>query len=341
MEKLRLEEAPQIRRSDTVRSVMLDVCVALLPAYIWGIYIFGLRALTIGAVSVFSSVLFEGLYQKFRKRQGFVFDENAAVTGFLLAMCLPVSVPLWIIPIGTFFAIVIAKQLFGGVLKIYANFALSARLFLFLIFSSSVSRLTLPFASLSPVAISLDPAALEKALADGGAVAEGLKTGVFEEGVLSQILTGSLPGNIGEVSAVLLLAGLLYLLVRRIVTWHIPVSYLSTVALFAVIFPGSAGILPSLLSALFTGGVVFAAVIFATNYTTSPVTSTGKVVYAVACGVLTVLFRRYVSDAEGAKIAVLLAGLGARYLDRILFPRPYGVERDWKKILSSLPVKIK
>lgn len=339
MDRFFLEEPPQIRETDTVRSVMLDVFVALLPAYIWGIYIFGLRALTIGVLSIGFSLLFEALYQKLTRQPVDLSDSSALITGFLIAMCLPVSVSLWLVPIASFFAVVVVKRLFCQILKIHANYALSARVVLYFAFFSQISRHTLPFAKFSPVALSVDPAVLEQNLTDGSAVAESLRTGVFQEGVLSQIFTGTLPGGIGEVSAILLLAGLLYLLVRRVVTWHIPLCFLGTVALFEILFPGGAGLASGLLSGLFTGGVVFAAVIFATDYSTSPVTSVGKAVYGVICGVLTFLFRRFLSPAEGAKIAVLLAGLGARYLDRIFIPRSYGSKRDWKNILSFLPVK--
>lgn len=338
MEKLRLEESPQICEADTVRSVMLDVCIALLPAYIWGIYIFGMRALTVGVLSVAFCLLFEVLYQKILKRPVTVCDGSAAVTGFLLALSLPVSVSLWIVPLGAFVAIVVAKHLIGGLLKFAVNPALSARVFLFLAFSSQILRTTEPFSPLSPLAISLDSKALESAVPDG-AVAEGLTTGVFEDGVLSRIFIGSVPGGIGQVSAVLLFAGLLYLAARRLVTWHIPVCFLSTVALLTVLFPEASGIGPSLLSALFGGGVVFSAVFFATEYSTSPLTGGSKALYGALCGVLTVIFRRTLSSSEGAFLAVFLLGLFARYLDLILIPRSYGSKRDWKQVFSHLLLK--
>lgn len=338
MEKLRLEESPQIRESDSVRSVMLDVCIALLPSYIWGIYLFGTRALTIGVLSVLFCLLFEALYQKILKRPVTVSDGSAALTGLLLALSLPVSVSLWMVPIGAFFAIVVAKHLIGGLLNFAVNPALSARVFLFVAFSSQIRRATEPFSKFSPIAISLDPKVLESAVPDG-AVAEGLKTGVFEDGVLSRILIGSVPGGIGQVSALLLLAGLLYLAVRRLVTWHIPVCFLSTVALLTVFFPEAQGIGPSLLSALFGGGVVFSAVFFATDYSTSPLTGGGKALYGVLCGVLTFVFRRTLSSAEGAFFAVFILGLAARYLDLVLIPRSYGKTRDWKRIFSFLSLK--
>lgn len=338
MEKLRLEESPQIRESDTVRSVMLDVCVSLLPAYVWGIYLFGLRALTIGVLSVGFCLIFEALYQKILKRPITVSDGSAALTGLLLALSLPVSVSLWIVPIGAFFAIVIAKHLIGGLLNFAVNPALSARVFLFVAFSSQIRRVTEPFATLSPIAVSLDPKALESAVPDG-ALAEGLKTGVFEDGVISRILIGSIPGGIGQVSAVLLLAGLLYLAARRLVTWHIPVCFLSVTALLTVLFPEAQGLVPSLFSSLFGGGVVFAAVYFATDYSTSPLTGGGKALYGVLCAVLSFVFRRTLSSNEGAFFAVFLLGLGARYLDLFLIPRSYGSQRDWKKMLSFLPLK--
>ena len=340
MEKLRLEESPQIRESDTVRSVMLDVCIALLPAYIWGIYLFGLRALTIGVLSVSFCLLFELLYQKILKRPLTFSDGSAALTGLLIALSLPVSVSMWIVPIAAFFAIVVAKHVIGGLLNFAVNPALSARVFLFVAFSSQIRRVTEPFSALSPIAVSLDPKALESAVPDG-AVAEGLKTGVFEDGVISRILTGSVPGGIGQVSAVLLLAGLLYLGARSLVTWHIPVCFLATVALLTVFFPEAQGIVPSLLSALFGGGVVFSAVFFATDYSTGPLTGGGKALYGVLCGILTVIFRRTLSSSEGAFFAVFLLGLGARYLDLVLIPRSYGSKRDWKKILSQLPFSTK
>lgn len=338
MEKFRLEEPPQIRETDTVRSMMLDVCVALLPAYIWGVYLFGLRALTIGILSVGCSVLFEALYQKILKRPITVSDGSAALTGLLLALSLPVSVSLWIVPIGAFLAIVVAKHLLGALLNFAIHPALSARVFLFVLFSSQIRRATEPFSPFSATAVSLDPGALEAAVPHG-AVAEGLNTGVFEDGVISRILIGAVPGGIGQVSVVLLLAGLLYLAAKRIVTWHIPVSFLSTVALLGVLFPKAQGLVPSLFYDLFFGGVVFSAVFFATDFSTIPLTDGGKTLYGVLCAVLTFVFRRALSSTEGAFFAVFLLSLGARYLDLFLIPRSYGKKKDWKKWLSFLPFK--
>lgn len=322
-ELLTVSPSPHIKSKDTTRSVMIDVIIALMPALAWGIYCFGWRALVITAVSVLCCMLFEGGYQKLMKKPVTVFDGSAAVTGILIAFNVPPTIPLWMPVIGSFFAIVIVKQLYGGIGKNFLNPALSARAFMMLAWPTAMTFFVQPHAaSLSPFAISIDSA---DAIASATPLA-ALKTGLLPESSVSELFVGNIGGCIGEISSLLLIAGGLYLLWRKVITWHIPTAFLGTVALLTFFLPPME--VPSIneymLAELCSGGLMLGAIFMATDYATSPVTSNGRLIFGVGCGALTVFIRYFGGYQEGVSFAILIMNTLVWYLDRYTKPKRFG-----------------
>lgn len=311
--------SPHIRSKETTTTVMLKVIIALLPAYIWGVCIYGLRALLIGVISIASSVGFEALTQYLLRRDITVHDLSAVVTGLLLAMNLPVSVPLWMPVAGAAVAIVLVKQVFGGIGKNFMNPALLARVFLMLTWTSFF-KYTAPNDRLSVGKI---------VLADGDIVASAtplasLKSGVAPTASLKDMLFGNIGGCIGEVSALLLIVGGIFLLVTKVITWHIPVAYIGTVALITLIFPkGDMGI-DYMLYELLAGGLLIGAFFMATDYSTSPTTPVGRIVFGVGCGLITVLIRYFGSYPEGVSFSILIMNMLVWYIDKATMPKRFG-----------------
>lgn len=325
---LTVSPSPHIRTEDTTRSIMLDVCIALMPALIWGIYIFGFRALTVTLVSVVFAVLSELVWEKAMKKPVTISDFSAVVTGILLAMNLPVSVPLWMPAIGAIFAIIVVKQLFGGIGKNFVNPALAARVFLFAWPAHmGAEAFTAPGTKLSPFAISLPSADVVSSATPLAA----LKTGSAVSISMFDMILGNEAGCIGEVSALLLTAGFIYLLFRRVITWRIPVFYIGTVAI--VTFIAAKTSLPFEFAGqeIFSGGLFLGAIFMATDYTTSPITETGRMIYAIGCGLLTVFIRYFGGYAEGVSFSILIMNLLVWYIDRYTKPVRFGGASDDRK----------
>ena len=319
MDFLKVTSSPHMRHEDTTRLIMLDVIIALCPALVWAVYLFGARALTLTAVSVGSAVLFEYLYRLIMNKSNDIGDLSAAVTGMLLAFCLPVSVPLWMPAVGSFFAIVIVKQLYGGIGKNVVNPALAARVFLFLAFPGDMARFTAPSEKLP--AFSLKGADI---VASATPLAS-LKEGVAPPDSLLDLFLGNCAGCIGEISVLLLLAGALYLFVRKIITWQIPVCYIATVAILSYLFPASGmDAVQYVLSTLCSGGLILGAFFMATDYVTSPVTYRGRIFYGIGCGLITVFIRTCGSYPEGVSFAILVMNCLAWYIDKFTRPRVFG-----------------
>lgn len=319
MDFLKVTSSPHMRHEDTTRLIMLDVIIALCPALVWAVYLFGARALTLTAVSVGSAVLFEYLYRLIMNKSNDIGDLSAAVTGMLLAFCLPVSVPLWMPAVGSFFAIVIVKQLYGGIGKNVVNPALAARVFLFLAFPGDMARFTAPSEKLP--AFSLKGADI---VASATPLAS-LKEGVAPPDSLLDLFLGNCAGCIGEISVLLLLAGALYLFVRKIITWQIPVCYIATVAILSYLFPASGmDAAQYVLSTLCSGGLILGAFFMATDYVTSPVTYRGRILYGIGCGLITVFIRTCGSYPEGVSFAILVMNCLAWYIDKFTRPRVFG-----------------
>ena len=318
---LTVSPSPHIKHPDTTRTVMIDVLLALLPASVWGAYIFGLRVLMVIAVCVASAVLAEALTQLLLRRPVTVSDCSAAVTGLLLALNLPAAVPLWMCAIGSAFAIIVVKQLFGGIGKNFVNPALAARVFLFA-WPSEMSFFTAPEERLGLFAFSLTPETVD-VVATATPLAS-LKQGMLPEASLIDLIFGNIGGCIGEVSAILLIAGFVYLLLRRVITWHIPVAYIGTVALLTFLFPqGNVG-LDFMFAQICSGGLLLGAIYMATDYTTSPVTAAGRIIYGVGCGLLTVFIRYFGGYPEGVSFSILIMNTLVWYLDRYTRPKRFG-----------------
>lgn len=303
-----LSSSPHIKSKNTTGVIMRDVLIALAPAFIWSVVVFGYKALVLTALSVALCVLFEAGYQKIAGKPVTVSDLSAAVTGVLIAFNLPSSCAWWVLIPGTFFAIVIVKQLFGGIGKNIVNPAIAARIFMFVSWPSQMSVFKEP---LSDAVSSATPLS-------------SMKGGVLPSETYTDMFLGFVPGCIGEVSALMILIGLAYLLIRRVITWHIPVSFIGTVALFSVIFPQAGTNLEYLAYAVLSGGLLLGATFMATDYTTSPVTWKGRLIYGFGCGLITVAIRFLGAYAEGVSFAIMIMNLLVWYIDRVTLPRRFG-----------------
>ncbi|MBQ6846844.1 MAG: RnfABCDGE type electron transport complex subunit D [Oscillospiraceae bacterium] len=327
---LLMSSAPHIRAEENARSIMLDVIIALMFPLIMGTYFFGWRALSLTVVSVASSVFFEFIYRLIMKKPQSVGDLSAVITGMMIALCLPVTTPIWIPVVGAFFAIVIVKQLYGGIGKNFLNPALAARAVLFS-WPAFVSVWTKPgtgafslplFGNVSPDVIT-SPTPL-------GKMKEGLLPSLSVDKAESlidfrDVVVGNVAGCIGEVSAVVIVAALIYLLVRKVITIHIPLAFIGTVALLTYIFPqGGNEPVQWMLYSVCSGGLLFGAVFMATDYTTSPITGIGKLIYGVGCGVITVVIRYFGEYNEGVTFAILIMNCCACFIDRVVRPRRFG-----------------
>lgn len=324
---LTVSPSPHIKSPETTTTVMLEVIIALLPAFIWGVYIFGWRALALGGLSIGSCVVFEALTQKILHRPVTVKDLSAAVTGLLLAMNLPVSVPLWMPIIGAFIAIVVVKQLFGGIGKNFLNPALAARVFLFSAWASNMSATsyTAPGNRINSLAWEMSD------IVSSATPLSALKGGELPHVGLSDMVIGNIGGCIGEVSAVLLALGGLYLIIRHIITWHIPVAYIGTVALLTLVFArGDVSALSFMLYEVFAGGLMIGAFFMATDYATSPVTPKGRLLFGFGCGVITVMIRYFGSYPEGVSFAILIMNMLVWYIDKATMPRRFGGNANGK-----------
>lgn len=317
---LTVSTSPHIKSPVTTRSIMIDVLIALVPALIWGIYVFGLRALTVVLVSVASAVAAEAVYELCMRKPVTIGDCSAAVTGLLIGLNMPVTVPLWMPIIGSVFAIVIVKQLYGGLGKNFMNPALAARAFLMLAWPSLMTSVPMPFVNPPALAFSVSTADITASATP----MQFLKNGLIPEGGLFNLLIGSKAGCIGEISALLLLAGGIYLMVRKVITWHIPVSYMVTVAAIAYLFPKSSYKWEFTAAELICGGLILGAVYMATDYATSPVTARGRLLYGVGCGAITMLIRYFGGYAEGVTFAILIMNTLVWYIDMVTKPTRFG-----------------
>ncbi len=335
--QLKVTSSPHIKTEDGTRSIMLDVIIALCFPLVMAIYFFGWRSLTLTLISVCSCIAFEWLYRYFLKKPSTVTDLSAVVTGILLAMNLPVSTPMWIPVVGAFFAIVIVKQLYGGLGKNFMNPALAARAFLFS-WPGLISLWTKPLSGSLPLFSNVTREDIPDMIATATPLAK-MKLGVLPSVASNQMgadavysirdtFIGNIPGCLGEVSAIVLLAALVYLLVRKVITIHVPLAYMGTVAVITFLFPrGGASGLDWMLFNLFSGGLMLGAVFMATDYATSPVSKKGKVIFGIGCGLLTVLIRYFGSYAEGVSYSILIMNTCVWFIDKYTMPRRFGVKR--------------
>ena len=300
-ELLTVASSPHIKRPDTTRGIMSDVVIALAPAATYGCILFGLRALAVLITSVSVAVLCEFLWNKALKKPNTIKDMSAVVTGLLLGMNLPPTLPLWQAAIGSAAAIIVVKQMFGGLGHNFANPAIAARIILLVSFPASMTRFTEP---VSDAVTSATPLA-------GTAGTLSFKTLFF----------GMHAGSIGETSAFLLIVGGLYLVIRRVITPIIPVCFIGTVALLSLISG------ESVMLSVFGGGLILGAVFMATDYTTSPTTPLGKAVFAVGCGIITFVIRKFGALPEGVSYSILLMNILVPHINRFTLSKPFGFEK--------------
>ncbi|MCH5315111.1 MAG: RnfABCDGE type electron transport complex subunit D [Eubacterium sp.] len=324
--------SPHVRDNSTTKSIMRDVAIALIPVLAFGVYRFGFDALKLIIVSIVSCVLSELLFELIAKKPITVFDYSAVVTGMILAVNLPASAPWWIAVLGSAFAIIAVKMLFGGIGQNFMNPALAGRCFLLISFTSIMNdfsnRGTLleQFAAIKANGLS----ALVNApdVVSGATPLAALKAGETPD-VLTLFL-GLHNGCIGEVSALAIVIGGLYLVARKVITLRIPLSYIiSTIAFVAVInlVKGDELTVTYLAGQLFSGGLMVGAFFMATDYATSPITAKGQIVYGIILGFMTALFRVLGSSAEGVSYAIIIGNLLVPAIEKLTIPRPFGCEK--------------
>ena len=306
---LTVASSPHIRGDFKTSRIMLDVVLALMPAFVVGVIVLGIRAAVVTLVSIAAAVAAEWIYAKVTKTRNTVVDGSALVTGLLLALTLPHTVPYWQAALGSVFAIVIVKALCGGLGQNIFNPALAARAFLMLIFPVGLTRFEGldGVTSATPLHHMVMPALPEESLMD--------------------MFLGKCPGCIGEISALALLLGGVYLVVRKVISVRIPAAYLGTVAVVTLVFSKTDAPIDWMLYSLLSGGVVLGAIFMATDYATSPATPAGQILYGIGCGVLTVIFRYFGLFPEGVTYAILLMNALVWVLDRYTAPRRFGVKK--------------
>ena len=311
---------PLVRTKRDTTSIMLDVIIALIPALAVGTYMFGIKVVLLLAVNVFACVFFEWGYRKLLKKPQSVGDLSAVVTGFLLTCVLPSEATWWMGVIGSFFAIVVVKQLYGGIGKNFLNPALAGRAFLTAGYAAVMTSWAVP-TTLAGVVDGATMATPLSYLKAGEALPE-----YFD---LTSLFLGGVPGSIGEISALALLVGAAYLLIRKVITWRIPTAFIGTVAVLCLVFGKSGyGRVDWTLYNLLSGGLILGAFFMATDYSTSPVTLRGQLLFGVGCGALTVLIRYFGSYPEGVSYAILIMNCCAWAVDRVTRPRQFGVSAE-------------
>ena len=325
---LSVASSPHASAPQGTKQLMRDVLIALIPALAIAVYFFGPRALMLTAVSAAACVFFEWGYRKLMKQSNTVGDYSAAITGVLLAFVCPVYLPYWIIIIGDFFAIVLVKQLFGGLGKNFLNPALAGRAFLMLCYPVQMTTWVVPgpknWAGL-----------FSNADAVTGATplsADFMHSGIMPEASLADMFVGNVGGCIGEVSALMLLLGGIYLLWRGVIRFRIPVAFIGTVAVLTFLFPqGGNGNLEWMLYEVLGGGLFLGAFFMATDYVTSPATNKGEWIFGIGCGLLTVFIRYFGGYPEGVSYAILLMNLCVWVFDQVGQPARFGVTKEMKQ----------
>ena len=308
---LNVSSSPHVRDKSSTTRIMLDVCIALLPACVFGVINFGINALWVLLVAVVTCVLSELVYEKIMHKPITIGDLSAVVTGLLIGMNMPSTMPLWMVALGSVFAIIVVKQLFGGLGQNFMNPALAARCFLLISFAGRMTTFTYDgVTGATPLAI--------------------LKTeGVAGVDLLDMFL-GTTAGVIGETSVLAILVGALYLLIRKVIAPTIPLVYIAVFSVFILVFGGEGFNLEFLAAHLCGGGLMLGAFFMATDYVTSPVTTSGKIIYAAILGILTGLFRVFGNSAEGVSYAIIFTNLLVPIIEKLTVPLAFGVKKERK-----------
>ncbi len=305
---LHVSSSPHVRCKDTTQNLMLDVVIAMLPAAAFGVYRFGLYSLAVILATVAACVASEYAYEKFMGKPITVSDCSAVVTGMILALNMPPEIPIWIPMLGGVFAIIVVKQLYGGLGQNFMNPALAARCFLLISFAGLMNN----FSSSAIGFNALTGATPLKTMRDGGLVN------------LTDLFLGFIPGTIGEVSTLALLIGGAYMIVKKVISPKIPLVYIGTFAVFVFLFGGFD--VNYTLNQVCAGGLVFGAFFMATDYVTSPITPNGQIVYGVILGLLTGVFRLWGASPEGVSYAIILSNLFVPMIERFTLPKAFGKE---------------
>jgi len=306
--KLYLSASPHIHSGRSTTSIMRDVLIALLPATVAGVVIFGLRALSVIMVCVASCVLLEALYNKITKKDQTIGDLSAAVTGLLLALNLPANIPIWQCIVGSVFAIILVKCLFGGIGYNLVNPAITARVFMLVAFGSMANQ------AMPTIVDTVSGATPLAQMAEG------------ESPKLLDVFLGTTGGAIGETCALELLIGFGYLLFRRIITWHIPVSYIGSVFVFSFLMEGFDPM--KALTLILSGGLFIGAIFMATDYVTSPATPKGKLIFGVGAGLLTFMIRYFGIYPEGVSFAILFMNILTPYIEKLTAHKIFGGTKE-------------
>ena len=333
--KLTVASSPHVCSPVNTRRLMLDVLIALLPALCMAVYVFCPRALTMTAVSVLGCEFFEWGYRKLLKKPSSNGDLSAAVTGVLLAFVCPVTLPYWTLLIGDFFAIVVVKQLFGGLGQNFMNPALGGRAFLMMCYPVAMTTWVLPglenWAGVLSASDAVTGATPMASLHSHLDVASGLNVHSLPADSLTDLFVGTIGGCLGETSALLLLLGGVYLIWRGVIRFRIPVAYLGTVAVLCLLFPqGGIGRVDWMLYNLCGGGLMLGAFFMATDYVTSPVTKMGEIYFGIGCGLLTVFIRYFGGYPEGVSYAILIMNICVWLLDKAGKSARFGVTKEMK-----------
>ena len=322
--ELTISSSPHVHSPITTTTIMRDVLIALAPAMVGSLVVFGIRPLLVTLISMAACVFFEWAYCRLMKKQNQIYDLSALVTGALLAFVCPPTVPYWCIILGDLFAIIIVKQLFGGIGKNFLNPALAGRAFMFswpVIMSTWVAP---GFRNGAPLFGSADVVTAATPLAN-------MHQGLMPEASAMDMFLGNIGGCIGETSALLLLIGFAYLVFRKVLTLRIPVAYIGTVAVLAFLFPQGNPRMDWMLAQVLGGGLMLGALFMATDYVTSPVTKLGQILFGIGCGVITILIRYFGGYNEGVSYAILIMNACVVLLDKVGRPVKFGAPKKEKE----------
>ncbi|MGG5461976.1 RnfABCDGE type electron transport complex subunit D [Clostridium sp. B9] len=307
-DSLLVTSSPHIKAKASTQSIMRDVLIALIPTSLVGALVFGLRAVLLIGVCALSAVLSEYAFQKLTKKSITISDLSAVVTGILLALNLPVNTPLWVACIGSIIAIILVKQIFGGIGCNFMNPALAARAFILAAWPETISIFSLDgVTTATPLSV--------------------LKAGEGNLPSLTDAFIGNIPGCIGEVSALAILIGAAYLFYKKIITWHIPVIYIGTVLILTTLIGRDGFFSGNGFYEIFTGGLFLGAFFMATDYTTSPMAKSGQIIFAFGCGLITTLIRIFGGYPEGVSYSILLMNLLVPVIDFYFKPKAFGHEK--------------
>lgn len=307
--------SPHVRGRDDTQRIMLYVIISLLPATVFGIFNFGIKALILVLVTVASAVASEWIYCKIVKKKSTIGDLSAVVTGLLLALNLPSSLPWWVAVIGSAFAIIIVKELYGGLGQNFMNPALGARCFLLISFAGLMTD----FSDYPGFADTFGGATPLATIKNGGSVDT------------MRMILGNIPGTIGETSMIALIIGAIFLILMGVIDLRIPGTYIVTFAVFVLIFGGHGFDVQYLISEIAGGGLILGAFFMATDYVTSPITPMGKIVFGICLGILTGIFRIFGAGAEGVSYAIIFSNLLVPLIEKATIPRAFGVKREKTK----------